>query len=193
MKFKPVAVEQDIYSYEHTPLRLISPDYITLSKALGGGIVKIGATLIRRDIYDQDFGILHTSTFGEDEFSASVSISVLDLLLDKNEQLLKEVKEKGDYLKKRLSELKEHYPDIVKDVRGRGLMVGVELTELNGRSPFFRASGKQGVLSLLIASYLLKHHNIRLLAPITTILKGNPGKNDYLCFGFSLLLLSRIN
>jgi predicted amino acid dehydrogenase len=52
----------------------------------------------------------------------------------------------------------------------------VELTTLHDRSPFFRATGKQGVLSLLVASYLLEHHDIRLLAPLTTILKGNPGK-----------------
>ena len=54
-------------AYGEGPLSSISPEYVTLSKALGGGLVKIGATLIRDDIYDQSFSILHTSTFAEDE------------------------------------------------------------------------------------------------------------------------------
>ena len=65
-----------IYSYADTPLANISPEYITLSKALGGAIAKIGATLIRKDIYEPDFGILHTSTFGEDDFSSEIALNV---------------------------------------------------------------------------------------------------------------------
>lgn len=164
------------FSYEQTPLREISPEYILLSKALGGGMVKIGATMIRNDVYDQDFGILHTSTFGEDEFSSCICHGVLDMLQADNGQLMKDALNKGEYLKTKLKELQDKYPDIIKEVRGRGLMIGVEFTDLKERSPFFRASGKQGILSLLIASYLLEHHHLRVLAPLTTILKGNPGK-----------------
>ncbi|MGD8559662.1 MAG: aminotransferase class III-fold pyridoxal phosphate-dependent enzyme, partial [Gammaproteobacteria bacterium] len=167
----------NVYGYKETALNAIQPEYITLSKSLGGGIAKIGATLIKKDIYDQDFGILHTSTFAEDSFSARIANKLLDILTRESGQVLTEVKQKGDYLKQQLALLKEKYPDIIKDVRGKGLMLGVEFTALQDRSPFFRASGKQGVLSLLIASYLLKHYQIRLLAPLTTMLKGNPGKN----------------
>lgn len=166
----------NIYAYKDTPLKNIQPEYITLSKALGGGIAKIGATLIKKTIYDQDFGILHTSTFAEDSFSAKISSKFLDILTREDGKLLKEVKQKGDFIKQKLNILKAKYPNIIKDVRGKGLMLGVEFTDLKDRSPFFRASGKQGVLSLLIASYLLEHHDIRLLAPLTTMLKGNPGK-----------------
>ena len=55
-------------------------------------------------------------------------------------------------------------------------MLGMELEALCNHSPFFRTTGKQGVLSLLMASYLLYHHKIRVLVPLTTMLKGNPGK-----------------
>lgn len=55
-------------------------------------------------------------------------------------------------------------------------MLGVELQPLADKSPFFRATGRQGILSLLVASYLLHYHRIRLLAPLSTIFKGNPGK-----------------
>ncbi len=166
----------EIYAHAQTPLRNIQPDYIVLSKALGGGVAKIGATLIRKDIYDHDFGILHTSTFAEDELSARVGLCALDILTRNDRSLLQGVINQGEYLLQKLKGLQEKFPQIIKDVRGKGLMLGVEFTPLKERSPFFRASGRQGVLSLLIASYLLEYHNIRLLAPLSTMLKGNPGK-----------------
>ena len=165
-----------VYAYAQTPLAHHAPEYIVVSKALGGGLVKIGAALIRKDIYDQDFGILHTSTFAEDELSSRVAIKTLQLLTRNDGELLCQVQDKGAYLLRELRSLQTRYPNIVKDVRGAGLMIGVEFTPLDDHSPFFRSSGKQGVLSLLIASYLLEYHNIRLLAPLSTMLKGNPGK-----------------
>jgi len=166
----------EIYAHAQTPLRNIQPEYIVLSKALGGGVAKIGATLIRNDIYDHDFGILHTSTFAEDELSSRVALCCLDILTRNDRSLLKDAINKGEYLLQKLKGLQEKFPQIIKDIRGKGLMLGVEFTPLKERSPFFRASGRQGVLSLLIASYLLEYHNIRLLAPLSTMLKGNPGK-----------------
>ena len=165
-----------VFAYTETPLVDIRPEYITLSKALGGGLAKIGATMIAKDIYDHDFGILHTSTFAEDEFSAGIALRFLDLLTQQDNVVLKRVKEQSQHLKNKLLKLQATFPNIVKDVRGKGLMLGVEFTALEERSPFFRASGKQGVLSLLIASYLLYYHNIRVFAPLSTMLKGNPGK-----------------
>jgi acetylornithine/succinyldiaminopimelate/putrescine aminotransferase/predicted amino acid dehydrogenase len=164
------------FAYEQTALATISPEYVLLSKALGGGLVKIGATLIRKNIYDHDFGILHTSTFGEDDLSALVASAFLDLLFENDGMMLQNIRAKGDKLKGRLQQLHSEFPSIIREVRGRGLMLAVEFTDLASRSPFFRLSGKQGVLSLLVASYLLHHHGIRLLAPLTTMLKGNPGK-----------------
>lgn len=166
-----------VYGYADTPLATISPEYITLSKALGGAIAKIGATLIRKDIYEPDFGILHTSTFGEDDFSSEVALSVLNILTRNDAQVLGEVSHKGRQLFEQLEGLRMQFPQIIKEVRGKGLMLGIEFTALEERSPFFRAAGKQGVLSLLVASYLLEYYQIRVLAPLTTMLKGNPGKN----------------
>ena len=165
-----------VFSYRRTPLDSIQPDYITLSKALGGGLCKIGATLIRSDIYDQDFSILHTSTFAEDALSARVARRCLELLTEDSAALCDRVLRMGEYLRQRLNSLKEDYPDLVLDIRGEGLMFGIEFSELSDCSPFFRATGRQGVLSLLISSYLMNYHQMRVLAPLTTILKGNPGR-----------------
>jgi acetylornithine/succinyldiaminopimelate/putrescine aminotransferase/predicted amino acid dehydrogenase len=162
--------------YATTPLAAIEPEYVTLSKALGGGLAKIGAVLIREDVYDPDFGVLHTSTFAEDEISCAVALRALDLLVANDGEMLQRVRQTGAYLLDGLGALARRYPGIVREVRGRGLMIGIELDELDDRSPLFRFGIRQGFLPLLIASYLLEHHQIRLLAPLTTLLKGNPGR-----------------
>ncbi len=163
-------------AFEQTPLAGCDPEYVVLSKALGGGLVKIGAALIRGDLYDPDFGILHTSTFGEDELSSTVASAFLGCMRRDQGALARRVVERGAALREALEGLQAEFPDLIREVRGRGLMLAVEFTDLAGRSPFFRLTGKQGILSLLVASYLLEYHAIRLLAPLTTMLKGNPGK-----------------
>jgi acetylornithine/succinyldiaminopimelate/putrescine aminotransferase/predicted amino acid dehydrogenase len=165
-----------VFGFQATPLASVEPEYLCLSKALGGGMVKIGATLIRRDVYDPDFGILHTSTFAEDELSCRTASRFLDQLTGQDGYWLTRIRDQGNLFLRELQGLREEYPDVVKNVRGRGLMLGLELQPLADKSPFFRATGKQGILSLLVASYLLHYHGIRLLAPLSTILKGNPGK-----------------
>lgn len=163
-------------AYGDGPLRTIEPEYITLSKALGGGLVKVGAALIREDIYDQNFGILHTSTFAEDELGSIVASRVLDILTRDDNRFMKEVAQKGDYFMAGLRKLQQKFPDVIRDVRGRGLMIGLEFADLEDKSPLFRFGVRQGFLALLIASYLLRYHHIRVLSPLTTLLKGNPGK-----------------
>ncbi|MBN2194247.1 MAG: aminotransferase class III-fold pyridoxal phosphate-dependent enzyme [Polyangiaceae bacterium] len=165
-----------MFAYAATALGAIEPEYLLLGKALGGGLVKIGATLIHERVYDPDFGILHTSTFAEDDPSCTVASRALDAITRDRGALLTEIREKGSYLKARLEDLAREHPDLVREVRGRGLMLGLELGSPSDRSPLFRQAARQGFLSLLIASYLLHHHRIRVLAPLTTLLKGNPGK-----------------
>ncbi len=159
-----------------TPLAVDEPEYVVLSKALGGGLVKIAATLIRSDILDQDFGILHTSTFGEDEFSCLIAHRVLDILTRDDGRVMEEVRTKGLYLREGLEGLQARYPELISEVRGRGLMLAVEFTDLSCQSPFFRIAGRQGFLSILLASYLLRHHRVRVLGPLTNLLSGNPGR-----------------
>jgi len=163
-------------AYADTPLAAIDPEYVTLSKALGGGLVKIGAAMIREDVYDEDFGVLHTSTFAEDELACGVAHRALDLLTGDGGAMLEQVRAKGTRFLDGLRGVAARHPGVVREVRGRGLMIGVEFTDLSGNSPFFRFGIRQGFLSLVVASYLLHHHGIRLLAPLTTLLKGNPGK-----------------
>ncbi len=73
----------------------VSPDYITLSKALGGGLAKISATLIRRDRHIDKFDVLHTSTYAEDDYSSGIALKTLELLDDAASH---ECRRKGDRL-----------------------------------------------------------------------------------------------
>ena len=165
-----------VFGWHDTALRAIEPDYIVLSKALGGGMVKIGTAMIHERVHDPDFGVLHTSTFAEDELSCTVASRSLDIITREGGKVLQDVRKKGARLLEEMRALCARHPRVFREARGRGLMLGLEFQGLEESGPLFRYAAKQGFLSLLVASYLLEHHRIRVLAPITTLLKGNPGK-----------------
>jgi len=161
------------FAFQQTPLSEINPEYILLSKALGGGLTKIGVTMIREDIYDEEFGLQHTSTFAEDDISCAIALKTIDIITRNNNELLDEISKKGNYLKNQLIKLKEKYNDIIKDIRGKGLMLGIEISDLQNYSPFFRYAGYQGFITLLISSYLLHYYNIRVLSPLSSMFKSS--------------------
>ncbi|MCZ6705903.1 MAG: aminotransferase class III-fold pyridoxal phosphate-dependent enzyme, partial [Bacteroidetes bacterium] len=163
-------------AYSETPLSIIEPEYLIFGKALGGGLVKISAALIHESVYDPDFGLLHTSTYGDDELSCSVASKALEMLTRDDDRLMRDVVQKGAYFIHKLKALQNRYPSVIKEVRGRGLMLGLEFTDLNEFGNFFRYAGQKGFISLLLSSYLLHHHNVRVMAPLSTLYKGNPGK-----------------
>ena len=102
------------------------PDVVTLSKSLGGGI-PLGAMLLRDGLEDIFKPGDHGSTFGGNPVSCACGEYVLNKLI--NTDLCKEVKEKSNYLIMKLNELMDKYPEIITGVRGRGLMIGVDVGE----------------------------------------------------------------
>jgi len=108
------------FAYQHFN---ISPDIITLAKALGGG-VPIGAMLAKEEVAAAFQPGDHAATFGGNPLATSAALAACSVLLD--ESFLGEVAEKGAYLKGELEKLKGDFPQIVK-VKGLGLMVGCEL------------------------------------------------------------------
>lgn len=110
------------FAYEHYG---IIPHIITLAKALGGGL-PIGAMLVRRDIADILGPGTHASTFGGGPVICKAALAVLTVI--QKEKLLKNTQDLGEYLKGCLLKLKEKYP-FIKEVRGLGLMIGVELNK----------------------------------------------------------------
>lgn len=100
----------------------IEPDIFTLAKALGGG-VPIGAVCAKEKFCAFEPGD-HGSTFGGNPFCANAAVAVLDII--KNEALCENAAEVGAYFKEKLCEIAKKYPDKITEVRGLGLMLGVE-------------------------------------------------------------------
>lgn len=105
----------------------LDPDMICLSKALGGGLAKIGALLIRRRRLVDSFTRLHTSTFAEDDFSSFVALKALELT--ERDDLPARCARHGATLLEDLRALQRRHPSVIGAVRGRGLMIGIELAD----------------------------------------------------------------
>jgi 4-aminobutyrate aminotransferase len=102
----------------------VEPDIICSSKALASGL-PIGATIAKAKIMDWTGGS-HASTFGGNPLSCVAAVAVIETI--KEEKLLDNATKQGTYALKRLAELKERC-EMIGDVRGKGLMIGVELVE----------------------------------------------------------------
>lgn len=141
----------------------IEPDVLLLAKALGGGLIPIGVCISSPRVYNDDFGSLHSSTFANNQLSCAVGCAMLDELLKDDQQLIREVAAKGEYLLERARRLGESYPDIIKEVRGKGLMVGMEFYDLDDCGDFNMAYlCDRGAFTALIAGFLLNVCQIRL-------------------------------
>jgi acetylornithine/succinyldiaminopimelate/putrescine aminotransferase len=99
----------------------VEPDIMTLAKALGGGL-PIGVTLMRQKVADAIAAGDHAATFGANPVACAAAVVVFKKLLESS--FIESVKEKGQYLAGRLQKLQERFPEQVKGVRGRGLIVG---------------------------------------------------------------------
>ncbi len=141
-------------------------DYYTLAKTLSGGLAKIAVLLVDRERYQPHFGYVHTSTYAEDHFSAAVANATLDVL--EGDEVLLKCRVKGEYLRRRLEELQRRYPDQIVEVRGRGLMLGIELgAQQDSRSPLLRVLGEQDRLGQFLAGYFLHEERIRVLPTLS--------------------------
>jgi predicted amino acid dehydrogenase len=132
-----------------------------MSKALGGGLAKIGALLISRERFVEEFSIKHSSTFAEDDRGCFLAIKAMEIA--ERDGLGARTEAAGKYITERLKELQRRFPAIIKDVRGRGLMLGFELHDLSeSPSNAIRMLCQQEYLGYLAAAYLLNVHCIRI-------------------------------
>lgn len=110
-----------MFCYEHYG---IVPDIMTLAKALGGGL-PIGMMVVKKEIADTLGPGTHASTFGGGPVICRAGLAVLKAIQD--ERLLGNARKMGAYLCAKLNALKDTYA-VIKEVRGKGLMIGVELS-----------------------------------------------------------------
>jgi acetylornithine/N-succinyldiaminopimelate aminotransferase len=133
----------------------IQPDITTVAKAMGGGY-PMGAILANEKVADAFEPGDHGSTFGGNPLGCAASKAAIEVILD--EKLTYQSKVLGEYFKKSLEEVASKY-DIVKEVRGMGLMIGLELTK--SCTEVVSEARKQGILINCTADTV-----VRLLPPL---------------------------
>ncbi|MEM9107704.1 MAG: aspartate aminotransferase family protein [Pseudomonadota bacterium] len=124
------------YAFEHAN---VVPDVTALAKSLGGGKCAMAAMIARKDVYMKAYGKPNTAlihgpaTFGGIGEACITAIEGLNILYD--EDLIANAAAQGAYLLEKLDQLKDKYPKIIKDVRGQGLMVGLEFQDFSQTLP----------------------------------------------------------
>jgi acetylornithine/succinyldiaminopimelate/putrescine aminotransferase len=116
----------DFWAYEHE--EGVEPDLVCAAKALSGGYIPIGATLgkdwIFKKVYSSiDRVLVHSASYGSNAQAMAAGLATLSVL--ENEGLVEHVRRTGDYFRGRLAALQDRY-EMLADVRGRGLMIGIE-------------------------------------------------------------------
>jgi putrescine aminotransferase len=107
----------------------VVPDVMTLAKGISGGIIPVGAFIARPEIWNRAYAkqpLVHTSTFGGSEIACAAALAAIDVLEEEN--LVQNARERGAQLLAGCNALASEFPHVIAQVRGLGLLVGVELT-----------------------------------------------------------------
>ncbi|MBM3117041.1 aminotransferase class III-fold pyridoxal phosphate-dependent enzyme [Jeongeupia naejangsanensis] len=144
----------------------VRPDIMCLSKALGGGLVPIGATLCTKGAWSEAFGMYHSSTFANNQVACRVALSTLARLKENDRALMRHVDSISAYLDQALETLVGQYPDVFSQHQGTGLMHSLRLKPFCGAESYFLAHASiQGYLVPLICGYLVNVARI-IVAPL---------------------------
>jgi len=143
----------------------VEPDMVLLAKALGGGLVPIGAVLCNDRAWSEAFGMLHSSTFANGHLTSSIGSAMLTAVEENDFALVKRVKHLGTVLRDGLDRLAERYPSAVLAIHGQGLMQGIELQPWSGDISYFNSHASHCGYSVpIVSGYLLNSHQV-LTAP----------------------------
>ena len=111
----------DFFAFEKSKVK---PDIVPIAKGIGGGF-PIGAVLMNKKVASGMTAGTHGSTFGGNPLAMAVGNSVMDIIA--NKKFLKNVKNISKYFLLNLNKIKEKYPRVIKEIRGRGLLIGIQL------------------------------------------------------------------
>jgi ornithine--oxo-acid transaminase len=144
----------------------VEPDMVLLAKGLSGGPVPVGAVLTRRDVFDKVFNrmdraVVHGSTFAKNDLAMAAGIATLDVL--ESEHLIENAARAGERLLRGFSDMLGRY-ELMADVRGKGVMIGVEFgapksLKLKASWSLLETANK-GLFCQLITIPLFKRHKI---------------------------------
>ncbi len=143
----------------------IKPDILVLAKALSGGVIPIGAILGNEKAWEifNENPLFHTSTFGGNSLAITAALETIKYII--NNDLPKQAEEKGNYFIKHLKEIQTNYQDIIKEVRGKGLMIGIELVNEEYAASIFSYLIQNGI----ITAYTLNQPKVIRIEPPLTI------------------------
>lgn len=152
-----------LFACEHEGVR---PDAMTLAKALGGGLMPIGAVLLGEKAYNAKFALKHSSTFAGNGLACRAGLAALETLTQ--DGFVDQVATRGAWLKAELERVASKYPQIFGKIRGQGLMLGIEFhverkTFLGGEGALLGFLGENESLTPLVASYLLNVEKVRVM------------------------------
>ncbi|MBB5936647.1 aspartate aminotransferase family protein [Streptomyces zagrosensis] len=154
----------DFFAYQHEGG--VEPDLVCVAKALSGGYVPIGATLgkdwiFKRVYSSMDRVLVHSASFGSNAQAMAAGLATLAVMED--EGIVARARHTGDLLRERLAALVPRY-ELLHEVRGRGLMVGIEFgkpTSLGLRSRWtMLQAARKGLFAQLVVAPLLHRHRI---------------------------------
>ena len=111
----------DFFAFEQSKIK---PDIVPIAKGIGGGF-PIGAVLMNKKVAAAMTPGTHGSTFGGNPLAMAVGCTVMDII--SNQKFLNNVKKLSKYFFLKLNLLKEKYPTVIREIRGRGLLIGIQL------------------------------------------------------------------
>ena len=134
----------------------IKPDIVPIAKGIGGGF-PIGACLVNKKVASGMIPGSHGTTFGGNPLAMAVGNAVLDIVLQKN--FLNNVQNQSKYFFSKLDEVKKEYPNVIKEIRGMGLLIGLKL--FVDQTKFIKKLLNNKMLSIRAAENV-----VRLLPPL---------------------------
>ena len=143
----------DFFAFERSKVK---PDIVPIAKGIGGGF-PIGAVLMNKKVASGMTAGSHGSTFGGNPLAMKIGTTVLDIISKKI--FLNKVKKNSKYFYLKLENLKEKYPQIIKDIRGRGFLIGLQL--YRDQTNFIKKLTENKLLTIRAAENV-----IRILPPL---------------------------
>ncbi|WP_205680342.1 putrescine aminotransferase [Brenneria alni] len=142
----------------------VQPDILCLAKALGGGVMPIGATVATEEVFSVLFEnpFLHTTTFGGNPLACSAALATINVLLTDN--LPEKSAQQGAFLLNGLKQLAASYPELISDVRGLGLLQAIEFKKNEIGYAFAKELFHRHIL---VAGTLNNAKSVRIEPPLT--------------------------
>lgn len=140
----------------------VKPDILTLAKALGGGVMPVGAVMATAEIWDKVFRVnpfIHSSTFGGNELACVAAIAAIDETVERDLPAL--AAKNGAYFLDGLRKIRSEYPKLITDVRGLGLMLGIEFADPDVAKVVIGVMVHRGI----IAAYTLNNARVIRIEP----------------------------